>query len=99
MKNAADTIKRVTLELGGEVRDRLPRRRGPLRRDPAGARCGLHEQRAACVAGTRLVVPNSRMNEVKAALLKPVPTFKIGDPLEPGVATGPMVTGGVFGRI
>jgi aldehyde dehydrogenase (NAD+) len=40
----------------------------------------------ACVADTRLVVPESRLDEIKKALPDAVPAFKVGDPAEPGVA-------------
>jgi len=45
--------------------------------------------RQACFAGTRLLVPKSRLDEVKQAIIETIPTFPVGDPADPKTAVGP----------
>src|SRR5712691_7161354 len=46
----------------------------------------------ACAAGTRLLVPNSRLDQVKRAIIDAMPAFPVGDPADPKTAVGPMVS-------
>jgi len=43
----------------------------------------------ACFAGTRLLVPKSRLDEVKQAIIETIPAFPVGDPADPKAAVGP----------
>lgn len=99
MKNAADTMKRVTLELGGKSATIFLEDADLATSIPFALSAGFMNSGQACVAGTRLVVPASRLDEVKTELLKSVPTFKVGDPAEPGVVIGPMVTQKQYARV
>jgi aldehyde dehydrogenase (NAD+) len=99
MKNAADTMKRVTLELGGKSATVFLDDADLSAAIPFALTAGFMNSGQACVAGTRLVVPRSRLAEVKEALLQAVPRFKVGNPLEPGVAIGPMVTEKQYNRV
>jgi aldehyde dehydrogenase (NAD+) len=51
------------------------------------------------VAGTRLLVPKSRLPEVKQAILNTIPAFPAGDPADPKTAVGPMVTEKQYERV
>jgi aldehyde dehydrogenase (NAD+) len=42
----------------------------------------------ACIAGTRILVPESRLDEAKRALKAGVEALRIGDPIQPMVSTG-----------
>jgi aldehyde dehydrogenase (NAD+) len=53
----------------------------------------------ACVAGTRLLVPKSRLDEVKQAIVDAMPDFKAGDPTDPKTTIGPMVTQKQYERV
>jgi aldehyde dehydrogenase (NAD+) len=99
MRNAADTMKRVTLELGGKSATIFLEDADLSVAVPFALSAGFMNSGQACVAGTRLVVPESRIEEVKRALQEAVPTFRIGNPTEPGVAIGPMVTEKQFNRV
>jgi aldehyde dehydrogenase (NAD+) len=99
MKNAADTMKRVTLELGGKSATVFLEDADLSTSIPFALTAGFMNSGQACVAGTRLVVPASRLDEVKKALLDTVPAFQVGDPAEPGVAIGPMVTEKQYNRV
>jgi aldehyde dehydrogenase (NAD+) len=99
MRNAADTMKRVTLELGGKSATILLDDADLAKAIPFALTSGFMNSGQACIAGTRLMVPESRFEEIKEALLAAVPTFKVGDPSEPGVAIGPMVTEKQYNRV
>jgi aldehyde dehydrogenase (NAD+) len=53
----------------------------------------------ACVAGTRLLVPKSRFDEVKRALVETAPAFPVGDPNSPLTAVGPTVSQKQYERV
>jgi aldehyde dehydrogenase (NAD+) len=46
----------------------------------------------ACAAGTRLLVPKSRFDQVKRAIVEAMAGFAVGDPTDPKTAVGPMVS-------
>jgi aldehyde dehydrogenase (NAD+) len=89
---SADNMKRVTLELGGK---------GPnillddadldVAIDGAIYAC-MANNGEACEAGTRLLVPNSRKDEIVERLVARVGTMKIGDPLDLATDIGPLIT-------
>ena len=43
----------------------------------------------ACAAGTRLLVPKSRLDEIKPRIREAMRAFTIGDPADPKTAIGP----------
>jgi len=53
----------------------------------------------ACAAGTRLLVPKSRVAEVKRAIVEAMTSFSVGDPADPRTAVGPMVSKNQFDRV
>src|SRR5260221_3849066 len=50
-------------------------------------------------AGTRLLVPKSRLDEIKRAIVKTMPAFAVGDPANPKTAVGPMVSQKQYERV
>lgn len=94
-KDAADTVKRVGLELGGKsawiVLDDES-----LADNVTAATAGMMVNAGqTCSAGSRLVVPNSRMAEVKQIAKSVIDGLKVGDPNTP-VDVGPVVSGGQY---
>jgi aldehyde dehydrogenase (NAD+) len=90
-KDAADTVKRVGLELGGKsawiVLDD-----GAMATNVAGATAGMMGNSGqTCSAGSRLLVPNSRMDEAIAAATEAANGVSVGDPLG-NFAMGPVVS-------
>ena len=90
-KDAADTVKRVGLELGGKsawiVLDD-----GAMATNVAGATAGMMGNSGqTCSAGSRLLVPNSRMDEAIAAATQAANGVSVGDPLG-NFAMGPVVS-------
>ena len=53
----------------------------------------------ACAAGTRLLVPKGRFDQVKRAIMDAMPAFPIGDPADPKTAVGPMATQAQYDRV
>src|ERR1700757_3424237 len=53
----------------------------------------------ACVAGTRLLVPKIRLDEVKRAILAAMHAFPAGDPADPKTTVGPMVSQKQYERV
>ncbi|KQQ35609.1 aldehyde dehydrogenase [Rhizobium sp. Leaf306] len=99
LRAGADTMKRVTLELGGK---------GPnIILDDADLNnviatvlgMGLVNSGQACVAGTRILVPESRIDEALERLKHEITQFKTGLPTDPDVRVGPMVSEKQYERV
>ena len=99
MRDGAATMKRVTLELGGKSPNILLDDVDLAKAIPDALIIAFLNSGQACAAGTRLLVPNSRLNEVKQAILATIPHFPAGDPSNPATAVGPMVTARQYERV
>jgi aldehyde dehydrogenase (NAD+) len=99
MRDAAATIKRVTLELGGKSPNILLDDADLKKAIPDALIIGFLNSGQACAAGTRLLVPKSRLDEVKRALIETMASFPAGDPTNPTTAIGPMVTQKQYERV
>jgi aldehyde dehydrogenase (NAD+) len=53
----------------------------------------------ACIAGTRLLVPKSRLEEVKRILREAVPAIQVGDPANETTSIGPIVNAKQYERV
>ena len=99
MRDGAATMKRVTLELGGKSPNILLDDADLKKAIPDALAIAFMNSGQACVAGTRLLVPKSRLDEVKQAILNAMPAFPAGDPANPKTAVGPMVTRKQYERV
>jgi betaine-aldehyde dehydrogenase len=94
MRTAADTVKRVHLELGGKA--------PVLVFDDADvnlvaekvALAGTFNTGQDCTAATRVYVGEGLRKQVEEALVEAVRSTKIGDPFADDTAIGPMVSAG-----
>jgi betaine-aldehyde dehydrogenase len=94
MKTAADTVKRVHLELGGKA--------PVLVFDDADvdavaakvALAGTINTGQDCTAATRVYVAEGQRKKVEEALVAAVRNTKIGDPFDDDTLIGPMISGG-----
>jgi aldehyde dehydrogenase (NAD+) len=91
MRDGAATMKRITLELGGKSPNILLDDADLKKAIPNAFIIGFLNNGQACVAGTRLLVPKSRLDEVKKMIVDTIPAFPVGDPADPKTAIGPMV--------
>jgi aldehyde dehydrogenase (NAD+) len=89
---AAETFKRVTLELGGKGPQILLEDADLAIAIPIMLASGLANSGQACIAGTRLLVPESRLDETLARLKDHIETLLVGAATDPEVQIGPMVS-------
>jgi aldehyde dehydrogenase (NAD+) len=97
--SAAPTVKRVAQELGGKSANILlddadlavaiPRDMGDV--------CANSGQ--SCNAGTRFLVPASRLAEAEPIAKKAAEDIKVGPPEEPGVQIGPVISQAAYDKV
>src|SRR5467141_431576 len=92
MRDGAKTMKRVTLELGGKSPTILLDDAVLDQAIPSALVMAFLNSGQACAAGKRLLVPKSRLNALRRAILNAIPAFPVGDPADPKTAVGPMVS-------
>jgi aldehyde dehydrogenase (NAD+) len=99
MRDGAETMKRVTLELGGKSPTILLDDAVLDQAIPSALVMAFLNSGQACAAGTRLLVPKGRFDQVKQAIMDAMPAFPVGDPADPKTAVGPMVTQAHYDRV
>jgi aldehyde dehydrogenase (NAD+) len=99
MRDSAATMKRVTLELGGKSPTILLDDAALERAIPSALVLAFMNSGQACAAGTRLLVPKSRLDKVKRAIRDEMRAFTLGDPADPKTAVGPMVSQNQYERV
>lgn len=87
-----EQIKRCTLELGGKSAAILLDDVDIASAMPNLLMSGLMNNGQACAAQTRILAPKSRYDELVEAIGAAVGAMKVGDPLDPETAVGPVVT-------
>ncbi|NWC96034.1 MULTISPECIES: aldehyde dehydrogenase family protein [unclassified Pseudomonas] len=92
LRTGADTLKRVTLELGGKSPVLILDDADLKTAIPLALQAGFMNSGQACIAGTRILVPESRLAEVEALMIKEAADVHAGDPRDPATAVGPMVS-------
>ncbi len=92
MASAADSLKRVMLELGGKSPN-LVFADADLKQAAAGvARSIFRSQGQSCVAGSRLLVEDRVASDFIGLLLDEVDRLRIGDPLDDRTEYGPLIS-------
>ena len=99
MRDGAATMKRVTLELGGKSPTILLDDADLDKAIPAALVIAFMNSGQACAAGTRLLVPKSRLDAVKRGHREAMRAFTVGDPADPKIAVGPMVSQKQYDRV
>jgi aldehyde dehydrogenase (NAD+) len=95
---AADTMKRVTLELGGKSPSIILDDADLAQSIPQLLSTGFGNSGQACIAGTRILAPQSRLEEILAGLKLAVAGIKVGAPGD-GAQIGPMVSQKQWNRV
>ncbi|AWL04796.1 aldehyde dehydrogenase family protein [Massilia oculi] len=98
-RGSADTLKRVTLELGGKSPTILLDDADFDKAMPFIAAAATMNSGQACLAGTRLLVPRARLAEVEQAIVAAFLALKVGDPRDPSTRIGPMVSSTQYQRV
>jgi aldehyde dehydrogenase (NAD+) len=99
MRDGAATMKRVTLELGGKSPTILLDDAALDQAIPSALVMAFLNSGQACAAGTRLLVPLRRLDDVKRTIQETMRGFTVGDPADPKTAVGPMVSQKQYERI
>src|SRR6266436_3365845 len=99
MRDGAATMKRVTLELGGKSPTILLDDAALDKAIPSALTLAFMNSGQACAAGTRLLVPKSKLDSVKTAIQDAMQAFRVGDPADPNVMVGPMVSQKQYERV
>jgi len=97
-RNAAPTVKRVHQELGGKSPNIVLPDADLQKAVTAGVRGVMSNSGQSCNAPTRMLVPNSRMDEALAIAKAAAEATTVGDPAS-GAAIGPVVSATQWDKI
>lgn len=98
-KAAADSVKRVHQELGGKSPNIVLDDADFAKVIPAAVRACFLNSGQSCDAPTRLLVPQSRLEQVLQLAAQATDAIVVGDPVAEGSFMGPVVSQRQFGRI
>jgi aldehyde dehydrogenase (NAD+) len=98
-KAAADTVKRVTQELGGKSANIILPDADLTTAVRAGVKACFSNSGQSCDAPTRMLVPASRHDEAAALARTVAESVVIGDPIRAETGMGPVVSAAQFEKI
>jgi len=98
-RQALDTMKRVSLALGGKSPTILLEDADFEKAVPAALNIAFQNNGQACIAGSRLLVPHKRLAQVIELARAAVAGMKVGDPADPATTIGPMANRNQFDRV
>jgi aldehyde dehydrogenase (NAD+) len=98
-RGAVDTMKRVTLELGGKSPNIILDDADFTKAIPLAIAACFMNNGQACIAGTRLIIPEHRLEEVKGLIRIAVEATKVGDPQSKDTVIGPLVSQKQYDRV
>lgn len=96
---ALDTMKRVSLALGGKSPTILLDDANFATAIPAALSVAFQNNGQACIAGSRLLVPHARLGEVIERVKAAVAQMKTGDPADATTTLGPLANRHQFDRV
>ena len=99
MRDGAETMKRVTLELGGKSPTILLDDANLAQAIPSALILAFMNSGQACAAGARLLVPKQQLDAIKRAIVDTMHAFPVGDPADLKSAVGPMASQKQFERV
>jgi aldehyde dehydrogenase (NAD+) len=99
MRDGAATMKRVTLELGGKSPTIVLDDANLDQAIPAALGMAFLNSGQACAAGTRLLVPRSRLDAIESTIRDAMRELTVGDPADPKIAVGPMISQKQYERV
>jgi acyl-CoA reductase-like NAD-dependent aldehyde dehydrogenase len=89
---AAQTVKRVTLELGGKSANVILEDAELERAVADGVAKAFLNSGQTCSALTRMIVPRAKLAEVEHLAVEAAETYSLGDPFAEGTRLGPLVS-------
>ena len=96
---ATETMKRVHLALGGKSPTIILDDADLTKAVPLALNAAFMNNGQACIAGSRLLVPEHRLAEVIAIVQETVTQMKVGDPADPTTIIGPLANRNQYERI
>jgi len=99
MRTAADTVKKVALELGGKSANILLDDADFPRAVKQGVLTLMLNSGQNCNAPSRLLVPADRLAEVEALAVAALAKLAVGDPWDEATTMGPVANGAQFARV
>lgn len=98
-KEAINTMKRITLELGGKSPNIILDDADFSKAIPLAMGAAFMNNGQACIAGTRLLIPENKLEETKLLIKETVSHLIVGDPKNQNTAIGPMVSIKQYNRV
>jgi aldehyde dehydrogenase (NAD+) len=98
-RNSLETMKRFTLELGGKSPNIILDDADFAKAIPMAVSAAYLNNGQACIAASRLFVPESRLGETKELIKAAVARIRVGDPNDPSVTIGPLASQKQFKRV
>jgi aldehyde dehydrogenase (NAD+) len=98
-KEAVNTMKRVTLELGGKSPNIILDDADFTKAIPLAIGAAFMNNGQACIAGTRLLIPENKLEEIKPIIKEIISNTIIDDPKNPNTNVGPMVSTKQYNRV
>jgi aldehyde dehydrogenase (NAD+) len=98
-KSAADTVKRVSQELGGKSANIILDDADLPRSVKIGVRACFNNSGQSCNAPTRMLVPRARMAEAVAIAKDAAQALVVGDPRAEGTTLGPVASAAQFQKV
>ncbi len=89
---AAQSVKRVALELGGKSPNVILDDADFAAAIPAGVGAAYANSGQTCSALTRMIVPRSRLAEVEELARQAAESYTVGDPFADGTRLGPLIS-------
>jgi len=96
---AAETVKRVTTELGGKSPNIVLPDADLATAIPPGVAACFRNVGQSCSAPTRMIVPRDRLAEVEKLAARTVAEMQVGDPLDEATTHGPVANRAQYGRV
>ncbi|MGB3735939.1 MAG: aldehyde dehydrogenase family protein [Ilumatobacter sp.] len=97
--SAAETVKRVALELGGKSANIVLDDADFETVIPKGLFACYLNSGQTCTAHTRMLVPNSRYDEAVQIAVAAAEATQVGDPTEEGMHLGPLISQAQWDRV
>ena len=98
-REAIDTMKRVALELSGKAPNVILDDADLSKAIPMAVTACFMNNGQACIAGTRLLVPENRLEDVKKIIRSTISGLKVGNPENEETSIGPLANQKQYDRV
>jgi aldehyde dehydrogenase (NAD+) len=98
-REAVNTVKRVALELSGKAPNVVLDDADLTKAIPMAVTACFMNNGQACIAGTRLLVPENRLDDVKKIVKATISGLKVGDPANEETSIGPLASQKQYDRV